>query len=540
MKFRSIILIAFVFTHMSTTSAQAINLVLGRPTDTSITFSLMLDKNASFYFQLGTAPKNYTISTVNYTVNAGQPTEIEVSGLASNTQYFYRLAYKTTDATSISYSDEYSFYTQRARNNIFSFAVEADPHLDTNTTPESYTLSLKHMLSKKVDFLVDLGDNTMNDKLPVINDSTIKDRNILFRKYFSDLTHSASLFVVMGNHEGELGWLANTSLSNLPTTAVNLRKTYYPNPFPNGFYSGNKIQTAGVGFRENYYAWEWGNALFVVIDPYFYTQSKPGWGWTLGQDQYNWLEATLKGSTAKFKFVFSHQLVGGSGTDGRGGTEFAHLYEMGGYNDDSTYGFTKYRPGWSMPIHKLFVQYKVNIFFHGHDHCYVRQVKDGVIYQEVPQPSAKNINTITGTAYGYKEGVFLPSRGYMLVTVGVDSANIDYVRTYLPSEENSNRKNGDVAYSYSVKTGLLTSVRELAKIELVKILPNPAKSMIRVETAQKFNTFSYRLIDYTGRLYQTGSTYQINLSGLNPGHYLLQMKCDNFYVNKKIVLTNLP
>lgn len=531
------ILMVCIFIQTTSLNGQSINQVLGRPTDTSITISLLMDKNASVYYQLGTTSKNYTINALTHSIEAAKPSEIEIGNLKPNTQYFYRLVYQISGTSSTGYSDEYTFYTQRARNSTFSFAVEADPHLDTNTTPESYTLTLKHMLSKKIDFLVDLGDNTMNDKLPLINDSTITDRNILFRTYFSNLTHSAALFIAMGNHEGELGWLASSALSNLPTTAANIRKNYYPNPYPNGFYSGNTKQSPGVGLRENYYAWEWGNALFVVIDPYFYTQSKPGWGWTLGQDQFSWLESTLKNSTAKFKFVFSHQLVGGSGTDGRGGTEFVHLYEMGGYNDDSTYGFTKYRPGWSMPIHKLFVDNKVNIFFHGHDHCYGRQVKDGVIYQEVPQPSAKNINTVTGTAYGYKEGVFLPSRGYMMITVGVDSATVDYVRTYLPTEENSNRKNGDIAYSYSIKTGLLTSVRDIEKLEFIKVHPNPAKNFIMIEPSQKFNSFNYKLIDFTGKLYRTGNTYQVKLSGLRPGIYLLQMKCDNFYINKKILIS---
>lgn len=527
----------FIYTS-SSVKGQDLNLIIGRPTDTSITISVLSNKNGIVFYEWGEQSKQYTTKSLNYNITIDQPIEIEIGRLKPNTRYYSRLGYKSSDTSgSIIYKDESTFNTQRAKNSIFSFAVEADPHLDSNTNPESFALSLKNMLSKKIDFLVDLGDNFMNDKLPTINENTITERNILFRNYFSLLNHSAALYIAMGNHEGELGWLPNSSNEALPTMAANIRKKYYPNPYPNGFYSGNTTLSANVGLRENYYAWEWGDALFVVIDPYFYTQTKPGWGWTLGAEQYNWLASTLKNSTSKYKFIFSHQLVGGSGTEGRGGTEFVHLYEMGGYNDDSTYGFAKYRPGWAMPIHNLFVEYKVNIFFHGHDHCYGRQIKDGVVYQEVPQPSAKNINTITGTSYGYKEGVFLPSRGYILVTVGVDSATIDYVRTYLPSEEIANRKNGDVVYTYSVKTGLLTGINELEKIEIVKIVPNPAKDLIRVISAQKFNVFNYRLIDFTGRLYQTGSSYDINVSGLKPGNYLLQMKCDNLYIIKKVIIS---
>lgn len=66
-----------------------------------------------------------------------------------------------------------------------------------------------------------------------------------------------------------------------------------------------------------------------MIDPYLETKNRGEWNWTLGKHQYDWFRQTLESSKSKFKFVFSHQLVGGSGKEGRGGTEFADLYEMG-------------------------------------------------------------------------------------------------------------------------------------------------------------------------------------------------------------------
>ena len=41
-------------------------------------------------------------------------------------------------------------------------------------------------------------------------------------------------------------------------------------------------------------------------------------------------------------------------------------------------------------FHQLFVDYGVNIFIHGHDHLFVKQELDGVIYQLAPQPSLFN------------------------------------------------------------------------------------------------------------------------------------------------------
>jgi hypothetical protein len=144
-------------------------------------------------------------------------------------------------------------------------------------------------------------------------------------------------------------------------------------------------------------------------------------------------------------------LVGGDGKNGRGGKEFADLYEMGGYNADGTWGWDRYRPGWDKPIHTLMVDNNATIFFHGHDHFYCKQEKDGVVYQEVPQPSNRSLTHITGTEYGYKEGVLLPGRGFLKVTVSPSEMTVDYIRSYLPNEENATRKNGEVAYSYTLK-----------------------------------------------------------------------------------------
>ena len=446
-----IFLLMFSFLVAIETKSQTYNEILGRPTDTSITISIFFSSETEVYCEYGTKSGYLKSATKVCTTKANEAVEIVMNKLKPNTQYFYRTRYKDIGTHQFNEGIEHHFYTQRKKGNVFSFAVEADPHLDSNTNPTAYRLTLQNMLANQPDFMIDLGDNFMNDKLPSIDIQSITQRNILFRQYFSELCHSAPLFLTLGNHEGEVGWNLKPNQNNMPTIAANVRKSYYPNPYPNGFYSGSNIPSNNVGLRENYYAWEWGDALFVVIDPYFYTKSKPGWGWTLGADQYEWLKNTLRNSSSKFKFIFSHQIVGGSGKEGRGGVEFANLYEMGGRNADSSWGFNENRPGWEKPIHQLMVENKVNVFFHGHDHFYGKQELDGVIYQEVPQPSAKNINNIPGLEYGYKEGVLLSNRGYLQVTVSPDSVKIEYIKTYLPHEERGTRKNGEVGERYVIK-----------------------------------------------------------------------------------------
>lgn len=423
--------------------------ILGRPTNNSVTMSIIFDQTTEVYFEYGTSSGSYTKKTATLTAVKDTPLETDFTELTGDTKYYYRTRYKESGAT-FSTGAEHSFHTPRSLGSTFTFAIEADPHLDYNSDTAAYSLTLRNILSKNPDFLFDLGDTFMSEKQTEKTQAVITDRHLLYRPYFGKVCHSAPLYLAIGNHEGELGWGLDGTANNLAVMASNTRKLYYPNPLPNSFYSGNTKTENFVGLRGNYYAFEWGNALFIVLDPYWYTVSKPGWGWTLGADQYAWFKNTITSSSAKYKFVFCHNLVGGNGNDARGGTEFAGLFEMGGNNLDGSWGFDTNRSGWGKPIHTLMKENNATVFFHGHDHFFGKQDKDGIVYQEVPQPSNKNITNISAAQYGYVEGVLLPGRGYIQVTVTPLSVKVEYIGTYLPSEENSIHKNGDVIYSYTI------------------------------------------------------------------------------------------
>jgi hypothetical protein len=195
-----------------------------------------------------------------------------------------------------------------------------------------------------------------------------------------------------------------------------------------------------------------GDALFVVLDPYWYAQTSKksnGWDLTLGKEQYDWLKTTLENRRAKYKFVFAHNLVGGSDSNMRGGAEAAKFYEWGGNNIDGTWGFDANRPGWGEPIHQLLVDNNVMAFFHGHDHFFGKQELDVVIYQECPQPGSINVKN-SAAAYGYVDGVFISSASHVRITVFVDAVTVDYIRTYLPGQVPAGHSNGEVAYSYTI------------------------------------------------------------------------------------------
>lgn len=506
--------------------------LLGRPTSNSITINACANKDIEVFYEFGTDSVNYDNETSVKNCLDSIPFVFTIESLNPDTKYFYRMRYRETGNTGFYTRSSHSFHTQRPPGSTFTFAVEADPHLDTNSNPSVYALTLQNILLKNPDFLIDLGDNFMSEKLPLQNQITIRDRHLLLRSYYDLICQSIPLYLVLGNHEGELGWrLDSTGYGYLPVTAANTRKLYYPNPEPNSFYSGDTVSEPFVGIRQNYYSWEWGNALFIVLDPYWYTKSKPDWGWTLGINQYNWFRKIITTSNAKFKFIFCHQLVGGNGNDGRGGTEFAHLFEMGGRNSDSTWGFDTHRPGWGKPIHSLMVENNATIFFHGHDHFFGKQEKDGVVYQEVPQPSLRNFSSIQASQYGYVNGVFIPNRGYILVTVTDVSIKTEYIRTYLPGEENEQRHNGDVSYSYTIDTaGSVTNVKEFSflpdNFTLYQNYPNPFNPETSIKyTLPDAGIVRLKVIDILGRelttlvnKYQEGGTYIVSF---NPGELAL-------------------
>jgi len=273
--------------------------------------------------------------------------------------------------------------------------------------------------------------------------------------YFGLLCHSSPLLLALGNHDGEPG---GRGLER--GVAVSLRKKYFPNPYPDDFYTGNRREEAGIGLLENYYAWEWGDALFVVLDPFWYSARKRGgrsdnWYRTLGQDQYRWLQHTLEASRARFKFVFIHHLVGGADSGGRGGAEAAGYFEWGGKSLNGQRDFQAQRPGWKMPIHQMLVENRVSAVFHGHDHFFAKQDLDDIVYQLLPQPGHGRYGSVrSAREYGYVEGEILAGSGHLRVSVSPQEAVVDFVLSVLPEDERGSQRNAAVAYSYTLTPGV--------------------------------------------------------------------------------------
>jgi len=504
----------------SGTSVNKMTQVLGRPTDNSISVSVLSPDDLEAYVEYGTAPGKYTGKTGTTTLKARVPVELAVERLKPDTGYFYRLRYRKSGSSDYVADSEYGFHTQRPPGSKFVFAVQADSHperINRMFNAELYARTMVNVRKDNPDFYITLGDDFSIDQLgggKTLSPQVVSQIYIDQRPFLGQSGAATPIFLVNGNHEQAAKYLLNGTSNSPAVWAGKARNAYFPQPaIKDGkFYTGDMEPVQHVGLLNDYYAWTWGDALFITLDPYWHsdvvvdnrlgegpetaaagmaaaatggmnaaaaegmagmaagaanaadptvptglpagetTYSGMGgrdiWGITHGESQYRWLERTLRESKAKYKFIFAHHVLG----TGRGGVDMADEGEWGGKSLQGVWEFDKKRPGWDLPIHQLMAKYHVSAFFQGHDHFFVRQEKDGVVYQETPNPANPNYEDLAGGWRGaYKTGDYLPSSGHLRVTVTPEKATVDYVRSWMPKDETAEHKQGEVAFSYSIK-----------------------------------------------------------------------------------------
>ncbi|MFO0762238.1 MAG: metallophosphoesterase [Byssovorax sp.] len=514
------------------------NTVLGRPTDTSIAVSVLAQAAGDkAYIEYGAALGNdgkeilSSQKTAPVTSVTGEPIVLEVTGLPKDARGYYRVHFQPGGQGDQA-DNIHPFHTQRAKGKSFHFGVQGDTHPERWNNkmfhPDLFTLTMEQVRDRQPDLYFMLGDDFSIEKIienfkkqnygqghkfyhavegvapypiyaslpsPFLS-SMIEDGEgapkgygayrSMREQFLGVVANATSLMLVNGNHEQ--AHLANLGgvFNNASIFAAEGRLKHYPLPAPGGFYTGDEGKMvsqngyptldAPDGLLRDYYAFTWGDALFVTIDPYWHSSivspdstlfddPEPKWGATLGDEQYAWLKKTLETSTATWKFVFAHHVNGNN----RGAAAVVPVQEWGGEA-----GFAQNRPGWDKPIHQLFADTKVTIFFQGHDHLFAREKVDGVVYQEVPNPGdnsyfAYNCDAYAPAAidwkgppgYGAYDASYsarLPNTGFLDVTVSASEVHVEYVRTYRaidlatnPNQAFSGKeKNGEVAFAYTI------------------------------------------------------------------------------------------
>ena len=508
-------------------SAQSCNIILGRPTANSISISAMTAPGYRYYIQYGLVSQQYTSSTDTFTQNSIYPTEIELTALLSNSLYYYTLYFWKIGSAKLNATPEYKFRTQRDTGESFTFTLEADEHLyDKKGIRSLYQICLNNQAKDNPDFMMSLGDIFGDDHYPfTITPAEIDSLHRDYRPFIGSIAHSIPFYVCLGNHEGEMDYYLNYKPGdNLAHYGTLYRKLYYPNPYPNGFYSGNEQKESfGIEHPENYYAWTWGDAQFIVLDVYrdqCDTSAKPGgWAWTLGTPQYNWFKTVLESSTSKYKFVFAHHISG----QGRGGINQAKLYEWGGKDTRGNNVFASKRPGWAKPIHQLMVDNGVNIYFQGHDHVFAREEMDGIIYQALPMPSDTTYEIgMLANADAYTKDT-IGGSGHLRISVNPSCVTVDFIQAYLPKDTLvPNQKNGRNAFSYTLGNCQNASTKRNHNNK-INLYPNPASDFITIQLSNAQIAAETNIYDFTGKkLLHTKNANTMDISRLSSGKYWIE------------------
>ncbi|MBN2574571.1 MAG: metallophosphoesterase [Deltaproteobacteria bacterium] len=361
------------------------------------------------------------------TVRGTDIAEWHFDGLAPRARYEYEILLPGADAGSAVYAG--SAVTQRPTGAPFTFALITDSHIGADLTytnqgdPATLQAVSAEVAAASPDFVIHLGDMVdfhqygFNDPPP---DSSITRLAYLnYRTLLGDTVGRVAHYPVIGNWEGENGCYTTDEIA----WSMQMRWLYVPSPGPTTYPEGG-------GPNEDYYAFTWGDALFVVLNVMSYTPTahllsmNPGLpdDWTLGQAQLDWLATTLANATSTWRFLFIHHPVGGKAGDdsnsayGRGGGQAAYVGEQA-------------------TVHQLMLRHGARIFFYGHDHGFTDMTVDGIHYSLPGNAGAPW--TFSQSETGYSQ--YWPVSGWAEVTVAPDKVDVRFIEM-----------GGELLYEYSL------------------------------------------------------------------------------------------
>jgi hypothetical protein len=130
----------------------------------------------------------------------------------------------------------------------------------------------------------------------------------------------------------------------------------------------------------------------------------------------------------------------------------------------------------------------------------------------------------------------LDGSGHLRVTVEPNCVTVDFVRAYLPADTVSGlHHNGEVAFSYTVGSCLISSVQE-RESAMLSVFPNPADESVLLRIPDGMQASRFTLSDLLGKTVLESDYPQLQLSALPAGIYLIRAYTTDSVLQTKLIV----
>ena len=148
--------------------AANLSVILGRPTDHSITLSLLSVTQIEAQVEYGTIQGAPAEKSELRKCQAGVPLEFELGLLKPNTRYYYRLLRRSPGESDWRAETEGAFHTHRSPGSTFTFALQGDSHPEREGRMYDsglYAQTMRNVANDGPDFYLTLGDDFSAERL---------------------------------------------------------------------------------------------------------------------------------------------------------------------------------------------------------------------------------------------------------------------------------------------------------------------------------------------------------------------------------------
>ncbi len=301
---------------------------------TEVTLRWRTDLTCSGRVEVGT-----TFGTYPTVVDESCPTtehEIRITGLSSDTKYFYRFG--TTSSQILQNSTTNFFRTAPPTNTTrkLYFAAFGDCGINslsyqTNTLAQYQSYLSTNGIDAPDAWLL-LGDNAYN------SGTDAEYTTGFFNAYQGSITKNHILFPVPGNHD-----YANSTT----------RQADHAIPYYDIFTLPASAQSGGVASgTEAYYSWDWGNTHFLALDSYGEEDAGTTRLYDTTGAQVTWIKSDMAANTKKWTIAYWHHPP----------------YTLGSHNSNTETELINMRQNFIRILERL----GVDLIMCGHSHDYER------------------------------------------------------------------------------------------------------------------------------------------------------------------------